>query len=210
MPPLRLTLVRPIPRRRCRAQSRPMRPPPPHSRDRDRAESGPIFCRRRSRDRTGSRPVRSVPARCARQSRAPVRRARPARPTPCRDRMRSRPRARWHRHVERHAGIEQVDLARAGSAAARSSPDRRRVEHDGGRAGTEFAVLCMPDADTRDIGDQVAHSVLPLWTIRITRAGPEFTPSSHPRAHAPSALAPIAIRVHVNRHDTGRLPVSRP
>ena len=34
--------------------------------------------------------------------------------------------------------------------------DRGLVEHDRGDAGGEAGVLGMPDADTRDVGDEVA------------------------------------------------------
>ena len=64
--------------------------------------------------------------------------------------------------LDRHRGIEQRALARAGPAAAKvGGRDRGLVEHHRGDARAELWVVGMPDADARDIGDEIArHSGL--------------------------------------------------
>ena len=110
---------RPGRRRRCRARSRWRRRRWPHSRARDRADSGPSSCRRRSADRTGSPPARSARGPRAPGSRGPVRGARPGRRRRRRARTPSRRPARWRRS----ARPSRPDRA----ARSRGCPARRRA-----------------------------------------------------------------------------------
>src|SRR5262249_6856905 len=54
-------------------------------------------------------------------------------------------------------GLEQVGLARSRRAAAHVDRSNRwRIEQDCGYPGSKARIMCLPDQDTGDVGDEIA------------------------------------------------------